>query len=163
YTQCAIFSRSPEGLRSFGVVGSCSHVRRGREAGSCPGLMTCAPAQSGAHAPKKEEMRMQSSMHGPNLVRRRHVNPSRPARTTGTGTPGAQGISLASAAPALATTYSITDVGNLGYPTARPAAINESGQVAGTSYLAKRVEFNIGCPPKHRPCFVHPEHPFLWS
>jgi len=67
------------------------------------------------------------------------------------------------AAPALATTYSITDLGNLGYPTARGAGINESGQVAGTSYLAQRVEYNVGCPPRHRPCFVHPEHPFLWS
>ena len=53
------------------------------------------------------------------------------------------------AAPALATTYSITDLGNLGYPTARGAGINESGQVAGTSYLAQRVEYNVGCPPRH--------------
>src|SRR5262245_60475786 len=62
-------------------------------------------------------------------------------------------VSLAwvTAAPALATTYSITDLGNLGYPTARPAGINESGQVAGTSYLAQRVEYNVGCVPRHRP------------
>jgi probable HAF family extracellular repeat protein len=75
----------------------------------------------------------------------------------------AVGIAGAAAAPALASTYSITDLGNLGYPTARGAGINESGQVAGTSYLAERVEYNVGCPIKRRPCFVHPEHPFLWS
>jgi probable HAF family extracellular repeat protein len=68
-----------------------------------------------------------------------------------------------SAASASAASYSITDLGNLGYPTARAAGINESGQVAGTSYLAQRVEYNVGCVPRHRPCFVHPEHPFLWS
>ena len=75
----------------------------------------------------------------------------------------AVGIAGATAVPALATSYSITDLGNLGYPTARGAAINESGQVAGTSYLAERVEYNVGCSPRHRPCFVHPERPFLWS
>jgi len=67
------------------------------------------------------------------------------------------------AVPALAATYSITDLGSLGYPTARAVGINEGGQVAGTSYLAERVEYNVGCSPKHRPCFVHPERPFLWS
>lgn len=73
------------------------------------------------------------------------------------------GLAGATAVPALATSYSITDLGNLGYPTARGAAINENGQIAGTSYLAERVEYNVGCSPRHRPCFVHPEHPFLWS
>ena len=68
-----------------------------------------------------------------------------------------------SAASAFAASYSITDLGNLGYPIARAAGVNESGQVAGTSYLAQRVEYNVGCPVRHRPCFVHPEHPFLWS
>src|SRR5262249_51783377 len=67
------------------------------------------------------------------------------------------------AASAFAASYSITDLGNLGYPTARAAGINEHGQVVGTSYLAQRVEYNVGCVPRHRPCFVHPEHPFLWS
>jgi probable HAF family extracellular repeat protein len=79
------------------------------------------------------------------------------------GTVLAIGLACITAVPALATTYSITDLGNLGYPTARPSGINESGQVAGTSYLAQRVEYNVGCVPRHRPCFVHPEHPFLWS
>jgi probable HAF family extracellular repeat protein len=73
------------------------------------------------------------------------------------------GLTGITAVPALAASYSITDLGNLGYPTARGAGINESGQVAGTSYLAERVEYNVGCPIKRRPCFVHPEHPFLWS
>jgi probable HAF family extracellular repeat protein len=75
----------------------------------------------------------------------------------------AVGLTGATAVPALGASYSITDLGNLGYPTARAAAINESGQVAGASYLAERVEYNVGCSPRHRPCFVHPEHPFLWS
>jgi probable HAF family extracellular repeat protein len=73
------------------------------------------------------------------------------------------GLTGATAVPTLAASYSITDLGNLGYPTTRAAAINESAQVAGTSYLAERVEYNAGCSPKHRPCFVHPERPFLWS
>jgi probable HAF family extracellular repeat protein len=73
------------------------------------------------------------------------------------------GVTSATAAPAFATSYSITDLGNLGYPTARAVGINESGQIAGTSYLAQRVEYNVGCVPRHRPCFVHPERPFLWS
>jgi probable HAF family extracellular repeat protein len=64
---------------------------------------------------------------------------------------------------AFAASYSITDLGNLGYPTAKGAAINENGQVTGTSYLAESVEYNAGCTPKHRPCHVHPERPFLWS
>jgi probable HAF family extracellular repeat protein len=76
---------------------------------------------------------------------------------------GVFGLVGAAAAPAFATTYSITDLGNLGYPTTRAVGINEGGQVAGTSYLAERVEYNVGCPPRHRPCFVHPERPFLWS
>jgi hypothetical protein len=65
------------------------------------------------------------------------------------------------AASAFAGSYSITDLGNLGYPTARAAGINESGQVAGTSYLAERVEYNVGCVPRHRPCFVAPRAPVL--
>jgi hypothetical protein len=44
------------------------------------------------------------------------------------------GLTGATAVPALASPYSITDLGNLGYPTTRAAAINESAQVAGTSY-----------------------------
>ena len=47
----------------------------------------------------------------------------------------------AAAAPALAGPYSIIDLGNLGYPTACAVGINESGQVAGTSYLAEHVEY----------------------
>jgi probable HAF family extracellular repeat protein len=79
------------------------------------------------------------------------------------GALAAVGLMGVMAAPAFAVSYSITDLGNLGYPTARAAGINESGRVAGTSYLAERVEYNVGCSPKHRPCFIHPEHPFMWS
>jgi probable HAF family extracellular repeat protein len=70
---------------------------------------------------------------------------------------------IGASTPAFASTYSVTDLGNLGYPTARAVGVNEGGQVAGTSYLAERVEYNVGCVPRHRPCFVHPERPFLWS
>jgi probable HAF family extracellular repeat protein len=75
----------------------------------------------------------------------------------------AVGLMGTTAVSAFAASYSITDLGNLGYPTAVGAAINESGQVAGTSYLAESVEYNVGCSPRHRPCHVHPERPFLWS
>jgi probable HAF family extracellular repeat protein len=107
-------------------------------------------------------MTMRYSPPRSRLLGKPRLNPLHPGKLALIGV-AAVGLSLASAAPALATTYTITDVGNLGYPTARAGGINESGQVAGTSYLAQRVEFNRGCPPRHRPCFVHPEHPFLWS
>jgi probable HAF family extracellular repeat protein len=72
-------------------------------------------------------------------------------------------IGLTCASAAAASSYSITDLGNLGYPSTSAAALNEGAQVAGTSYLAELVEYNVGCVPKHRPCHVHPERPFLWS
>jgi probable HAF family extracellular repeat protein len=107
---------------------------------------------------------MQSKAPNPN----RFMKPDRSSRRPRTlwalmVAVAAVGLTGITAVPAFATSYSITDLGNLGYPTARAAAINESGQVAGTSYLAERVEYNVGCSPRHRPCFVHPERPFLWS
>jgi probable HAF family extracellular repeat protein len=84
-------------------------------------------------------------------------------RVTITAACGAVALFTATAAPAAASTYTVTDLGTLGYPTARGSAINEGGRVAGTSYLAESVEYNVGCPLKRRPCHVHPEHPFLYS
>jgi probable HAF family extracellular repeat protein len=78
-------------------------------------------------------------------------------------TVGVIALAGSAAAPALATTYSITNVGNLGGSSSRAVAINESGQVAGTASLAERVEYNVGCVPRHRPCHVLPERPFLFS
>jgi probable HAF family extracellular repeat protein len=95
-------------------------------------------------------------------TRRRGLRPST-THSALTAAVVALGLTGATAAQAAAASYSITDLGNLGYPTARAVGINEGGQVAGTSYLAERVEYNAGCSPRHRPCFVHPERPFLWS
>jgi probable HAF family extracellular repeat protein len=107
---------------------------------------------------------MQSKAPNPS----RFIKPDRSSRRPRTlwaliAAVAAVGLMGTTAVSAFAASYSITDLGNLGYPTARAAAINESGQVAGTSYLAERVEYNVGCSPRHRPCFVHPERPFLWS
>ncbi len=67
------------------------------------------------------------------------------------------------AAPALASTYSITDLGSLGYGTTVATGINDSGQITGESYLGTEVQTK--CPtPKHKPpCFTHPGHAFMWS
>ena len=67
------------------------------------------------------------------------------------------------ASPALASTYSVTDLGSLGYGTTYATAINASGQITGESYLASEVQ--VGCPiPRDKPpCFTHPGHAFLWS
>jgi probable HAF family extracellular repeat protein len=69
------------------------------------------------------------------------------------------------AAPALATTYSVTNLGSLGFGESHGLAINASGQVTGYSYTSNAYE--VTCPiqkygrPEH--CFEHPYHPFLWS
>ena len=73
------------------------------------------------------------------------------------------GILAATAAPALASTYTMTDLGSLGYGTTVATGINASGQITGESYLGTEVQTK--CPtPKHKPpCFTHPGHAFLWS
>jgi probable HAF family extracellular repeat protein len=67
------------------------------------------------------------------------------------------------AAPALASTYTMTDLGSLGYGTTFVTGINGSGQITGESYLGTVVQTK--CPtPKHKPpCFTHPGHAFLWT
>jgi probable HAF family extracellular repeat protein len=106
---------------------------------------------------------MQPTVSTSPLIKRSRMRPPACKLWALIATSAALGLIAATAAPALASTYSITDLGNLGYPTARGSAINEGGQVAGTSYLAELVEYNVGCVPRHRPCHVHPERPFLWS
>jgi uncharacterized membrane protein len=96
------------------------------------------------------------------LLGKPRLHPLRPGKLALLGV-AAVVLSLASAAPALATTYSITIVGNLGGSSSRAVASNESGQVARTASLAERVEYNVGCAPRHRPCFTHPERPVLFS
>jgi probable HAF family extracellular repeat protein len=70
---------------------------------------------------------------------------------------------LASAAPALASSYAVTGLGSLGFGGTVATAINSSGQVTGESFLATEVQ--VRCPtPRHKgPCFTHPGHAFLWS
>jgi probable HAF family extracellular repeat protein len=66
------------------------------------------------------------------------------------------------AAPALASTYTMTDLGTLGYPTTVATAINASGQITGESYVGTPVP--VKCLPRQRPpCRTFPGHAFLWS
>src|SRR6202050_2025640 len=67
------------------------------------------------------------------------------------------------AAPALAASYTMTDLGSLGYGTTFATAINSTGQITGESYLGTEVQ--VPCETRHDkpPCFTHPGHAFLWS
>jgi probable HAF family extracellular repeat protein len=62
-------------------------------------------------------------------------------------------------------TYSVTNLGSLGFGESDALAINAVGQVTGYSYTSS--EFQVTCPPQRygRPkqCFEHPYHAFLWS
>jgi probable HAF family extracellular repeat protein len=78
-------------------------------------------------------------------------------------------LAVAAAVPAAAAakTYTITNLGSLGfvgYDTTEPTAINASGQVAGFSDTSTTVTFP--CPGHYKPprtCSSHPQHAFLWS
>jgi probable HAF family extracellular repeat protein len=65
------------------------------------------------------------------------------------------------AAPALATTYSITDLGNLGFQYTVANAINNNGQITGHSSTPQTIEGS--CAPIHRPCPTHLFDAFLWE
>ena len=71
------------------------------------------------------------------------------------------GLPAATAAPALATTYSITDLGNLGFQYTVANAINNNGQITGHSSTPQTIEGS--CAPRHRPCPTHLFHAFLWE
>jgi probable HAF family extracellular repeat protein len=84
------------------------------------------------------------------------------------GVPAATAI----AAPAAATTYTITDLGSLGGSTivgangeqlvTRATAINVSGQVTGGSFSSDRI--TVPCiNPFPKKCFEDPEHAFVWT
>jgi probable HAF family extracellular repeat protein len=67
--------------------------------------------------------------------------------------------------PTPASTYSMTDLGSLGYGVSYGLAINANGQVTGYSYSS--TAFQITCPPQKygqpKQCFEHPYHAFLYS
>jgi len=65
------------------------------------------------------------------------------------------------AASAPAATYTMTSLGNLGYPTTIGAAINAGGQITGVGYEPVIV-LQSPCP-KHHTCTIAPERAFLWS
>jgi probable HAF family extracellular repeat protein len=69
---------------------------------------------------------------------------------------------LAATTPALASTYTMTDLGSLGFGTTLAAAINAGEQVTGESFLGTPVP--VRCRPRQRPpCRTFPGHAFLWS
>ena len=66
----------------------------------------------------------------------------------------------ATAAPAAATTtYTMTDLGSLGYGVSYGFGINATGEVVGRSYTTQTVQFKCG---RHI-CTAHISHPFSWS
>ena len=69
------------------------------------------------------------------------------------------------AALAAATSYTITDLGSLGFGVSDALAINNNGQVTGYSYTSQQIQ--VSCPPHQyggqKKCFIHPYHAFLWS
>ena len=50
------------------------------------------------------------------------------------------GAAAVTAAPAAASTYTMTDLGSLGYGVSRGFGINASGEVVGVSYTNKTVQ-----------------------
>src|SRR6266568_2634500 len=61
-------------------------------------------------------------------------------------------------AAAATTTYTITDLGSLGYGISDGLAINANGQVTGYSYLSTQIQ--VTCPPRQygqqKKCYIHP-------
>jgi len=74
---------------------------------------------------------------------------------------GAMALLAAPVAPAATATYTITELGNLGYPVTVANAINNNGQVTGRSYTKKTIEG--GCSLRFRPCPEHVYNAFLWE
>jgi probable HAF family extracellular repeat protein len=73
----------------------------------------------------------------------------------------AVGVTATTAVPALATTYSITDLGNLGYQYTVANGINNNGQVTGHSSTKQTIEG--GCSLRFRPCPTHLYDAFRWE
>jgi probable HAF family extracellular repeat protein len=82
----------------------------------------------------------------------------------------AGGAPAAAAVPAAAatTTYTVTDLGSLGYGVTDGAAINAHGQVTGRSWTGATITLTrccSGCYPggNRKPCVEHIYHAFVWS
>jgi probable HAF family extracellular repeat protein len=73
------------------------------------------------------------------------------------------GLLAASAAPAAAATYTMTDLGSLGAGNTEAYGISNNGQVTGESFSGKKVKVQCFEPSQKGSCFVFPEHPFLWK
>jgi probable HAF family extracellular repeat protein len=79
----------------------------------------------------------------------------------------AGGLPAAAAGPAAGatTSYTVTELGSLGFGISDGLAINNNGQVTGYSYLSKEIA--VPCPPQQygRPkkCFAAVYHAFLYS
>ena len=63
--------------------------------------------------------------------------------------------------PPPAATYSVTDLGNLGYQNTVARTINNNGQITGYSGTQKTVEGS--CSLRFRPCPTHVTNAFLWQ
>ncbi len=72
------------------------------------------------------------------------------------------GMLGATAAPALASSYTVTGIGSLGGTTVA-TGINASGQITGESFLTSQVQVPCTDRMQQGPCFTHPGHAFLWS
>jgi probable HAF family extracellular repeat protein len=82
----------------------------------------------------------------------------------------AVGVPAVAAGPAVAaaTTYTITNLGSLGYGVTDGAAINANGQVTGHSFNGATITLKTCCGGcykggQHTPCKEHIYHAFVWS
>ena len=81
------------------------------------------------------------------------------ALAAGTAVAGSTVASLATAS------YTVTDLGTLGYFSSSGGGLNGAGQASGVSSLATTVPVTP-CPPKYgkpQHCVKRPEHAFLYS
>lgn len=96
------------------------------------------------------------------MIRSATTRPGRAACRAVSVACASAGLLGLAAAPALASTYAMTDLGSLGYGTTYATAINAHGQITGESYLGTPVP--VKCLPRQRPpCRTFPGHAFLWS
>src|SRR6516164_10948731 len=80
---------------------------------------------------------------------------------------GVPAVAAASAAAAR-TTYTVTDLGSLGYGVTDGVALSASGQVTGRSFNGATITLKTccgGCYPggPHTPCKEHIYHAFVWG
>ena len=72
------------------------------------------------------------------------------------------GLFQVQAAQAATATYTLTNLGSLGYISTEGAGLDATGQATGVSSLPGTFP-TTGCPPKHKPCLAHPAHAFRYS